>query len=1440
MQTKIQISVPLLLILFISAIANGLVNVDFEYYADTTTFDANAVAGGGFWNRVTTNLSDELLDADENETYITVNVSGGQFAHCLWNPNLADDLLNDYFLASSSGGVLEISGLHRWGKYNLYVYSSMARKSPYIPVPLDTDWTVQGVSRSISGLASDDMGPYYNAEHQGVTWEKFEITTDDIGMAEGRFCSGPISSIDEAILNGIQIEGPLNVCAPNPNNGTSGVCVSTTLSWVSPQTSVSHNVYIGTDFNYVNNADDPNVAPGVGITAGNSYDPQGLEAATTYYWRVDFVDSNNNITKGSVWQFTTTYMDFLETIETSSVQDESSFFEAENIADNDWLSQWQAQGGTNEWIKIYFNRQVRVGGLVLVDQANQSGNAGSIEISFSDQQSINYIFPVSPNYQGRNQSGTVYNQVDAGYDAALYGAQYIRFANVHDSNFVKIKITGLIDANKPASLAEIRIVEVPSDPCQPQVSVGELETILDAYNFTRTLPEQNWIFNNEEFTLEISRITGLPVSLQSTGVSPAKTFILNPSLYIRNIERGWTDNFDVLEGYRISSGSIDGEDYNEITTLIRPELYNIACATIRYRIFTDRIETQINTQYLADDWCRYRIGFYSNLNTTDWPLYRDTGWWKNTNYGGTDIKTYSHELDSHWEQGDWHALSIPMGVFQRDDRILMFGSFDLGPQIVFAENIPVSGSWPSVFLMPMGIESGQTDSFNLFYKTFDRLHEDWMEALRWYCQRTFFDDSDMNGIDVKLSQNNPRTIPPGQIVPAHVPAYTDVLIDGTPFTESYNKIMDCENWMLRMGMIHLWYAEWDLWVHSPSDFTIDSVWNGYRGPNLSAAGMRDEIERLKNKGFRVYAYMNQYISPPWVQGRLIDPDNDLERQWYINRAKQVITVLNPSGIGWDCGWWSLHWTQPNQFISSNPKGDQNKGWLKIQAHLYQWLKENYPDTYVIGNNEGSGPPSQYFTDAVFVEGGGIASYYIVSDSKALMTPVGSYFHCESEVDSILAQHSLVWNDVINSDLPGSVASDLWDWLMGYYHNSLGLGCSIGGHPLNLVAHEYQRRKVEPLYFAKTACYLPQNRQVATLSNFSAIANSTPTIARTYAITTDTPEVFGSVWANDQRVMASLHNESTGSANFTAQIDRSMLSEYGFNSFADSNELPHAVILQNDGIQSSRTLNVSVDQNLISLSGQLSAGESALLLPEFPKPYCGEADVSIQHLLQWTGDADTAASDIYFGTDANAVALASDANVLPGRGRTSLFTYNPSIMSPATAYYWRVDKINDSGIKNKGLIWSFTTAAPEVIFADGFESNFNKWTDGGTTDWDRTTGQKYSGSYSAHAGSADNDLISDNINSSGFYSMTIIFWYRDDDIDADDDVYLQLYDGANYDNKFELDTATEDVWCKYEVTLYNSGGDAQYFIPNFRLKFEGTSIDSGENLWIDDVSLTLQR
>ncbi len=185
------------------------------------------------------------------------------------------------------------------------------------------------------------------------------------------------------------------------------------------------------------------------------------------------------------------------------------------------------------------------------------------------------------------------------------------------------------------------------------------------------------------------------------------------------------------------------------------------------------------------------------------------------------------------------------------------------------------------------------------------------------------------------------------------------------------------------------------------------------------------------------------------------------------------------------------------------------------------------------------------------------------------------------------------------------------------------------------------------------------------------------------------------------------------------------------------------------------------------------------------------------------------------------------------------------LADGTLYSYRV-KARDLTTAHNETGWSSeeTAMTSLILLQDGFESGFDKWTDGGITDWDLATDQKYSGVYSAHAGWTDNDLISDNMNTSGFSSITIEFLWRQEYISENDNIYLQLYNGSTYDNRFNLGHSLGGIWVGLHTTIINSGDDAVYFRPDFRIKFEGTPLDSswitgGENLWIDDVLITAQ-
>jgi len=96
---------------------------------------------------------------------------------------------------------------------------------------------------------------------------------------------------------------------PDPENGAEDLTYNEeVLSWEpGGDNVVSHDVYLGTAFADVNNADRNNPL-GVLVSQGqdaNSYDPGVLDFGATYYWRVDEVldPAGGTITKGDIWSF---------------------------------------------------------------------------------------------------------------------------------------------------------------------------------------------------------------------------------------------------------------------------------------------------------------------------------------------------------------------------------------------------------------------------------------------------------------------------------------------------------------------------------------------------------------------------------------------------------------------------------------------------------------------------------------------------------------------------------------------------------------------------------------------------------------------------------------------------------------------------------------------------------------------------------------------------------------------------------------------------------------------------------------------------------------------------------------------------------------------------------------------------------------------------------
>jgi hypothetical protein len=93
--------------------------------------------------------------------------------------------------------------------------------------------------------------------------------------------------------------------SPNPANGAVDVSQESILSWKPADTASSHQVYLGTDADAVNNATTASPEYKGSKAAGDeTLDTGTLDWNKTYYWRVDAVYDADTV-KGLVWSFTT-------------------------------------------------------------------------------------------------------------------------------------------------------------------------------------------------------------------------------------------------------------------------------------------------------------------------------------------------------------------------------------------------------------------------------------------------------------------------------------------------------------------------------------------------------------------------------------------------------------------------------------------------------------------------------------------------------------------------------------------------------------------------------------------------------------------------------------------------------------------------------------------------------------------------------------------------------------------------------------------------------------------------------------------------------------------------------------------------------------------------------------------------------------------------------
>lgn len=223
-------------------------------------------------------------------------------------------IYRDFVFARPGGMLLTLSGLKPNETYQITIYAYDTGSAG----DRIADWIDSNTSELV--LTTDFNGgltPTSETSHafSGVTQSDGNGTivlecTPNENTVEESGASNPYAFINALVVSSTT---PVTKSSkPNPENGAIITTTALELNWQPGMTSISSNVYIGEDFDDVNNATTANTDIFRGNTEatsfpigsqGNPY-PEGLTEQTTYYWRIDEVEENGTAYHGDVWSFT--------------------------------------------------------------------------------------------------------------------------------------------------------------------------------------------------------------------------------------------------------------------------------------------------------------------------------------------------------------------------------------------------------------------------------------------------------------------------------------------------------------------------------------------------------------------------------------------------------------------------------------------------------------------------------------------------------------------------------------------------------------------------------------------------------------------------------------------------------------------------------------------------------------------------------------------------------------------------------------------------------------------------------------------------------------------------------------------------------------------------------------------------------------------------------
>ncbi|MHC4204762.1 MAG: LamG-like jellyroll fold domain-containing protein [Planctomycetota bacterium] len=269
----------------------------------------------------------DALQFDGSGTYVDCGnaevLNDEVFSASFWC-NIPSTQSWNHMVSRGSHGASGVPGSVNWG---VMMYSNEQRilfetfnDTSWVGISADT--TVAEWHHIVATYDGDKMQLYHDGEliaettGAGILLDQsrsFLIGARSDNGTAGGFFNGSIDDVriynkvltQDEVLQAMQGD-PTLAWGPRPiNKSTPDIYNSTSISWSPGAKAAEHDVYFGTDKDAVDDADTTTADIYRGRQAATEYTlPESLEwGSGPYYWRIDEYNSDETVSKGSVWTF---------------------------------------------------------------------------------------------------------------------------------------------------------------------------------------------------------------------------------------------------------------------------------------------------------------------------------------------------------------------------------------------------------------------------------------------------------------------------------------------------------------------------------------------------------------------------------------------------------------------------------------------------------------------------------------------------------------------------------------------------------------------------------------------------------------------------------------------------------------------------------------------------------------------------------------------------------------------------------------------------------------------------------------------------------------------------------------------------------------------------------------------------------------------------------